>query len=86
MDELKVSSKSDPKAVAGALAAVLRERSRAVVQAIGAGAVNQTIKAIAISRGYVAPNGMDLIMIPAFTEIEIDGEERTAIKFIVEPR
>ncbi|RCW50576.1 MULTISPECIES: stage V sporulation protein S [unclassified Halanaerobium] len=86
MDELKVSSKSDPKAVAGALAAVLRENSRAEVQAIGAGAVNQTIKAIAISRGYVAPNGLDLIMIPAFTEIEIDGEERTAIKFIVEPR
>ncbi len=86
MDELKVSSKSDPKAVAGALAAVLRERNRAEVQAIGAGAVNQTIKAIAISRGYVAPNGMDLIMVPAFTEIEIDGEERTAIRFIVEPR
>ena len=86
MDELKVSSKSDPKAVAGALAAVLRERNRAEVQAIGAGAVNQTIKAIAISRGYVAPNGMDLIMIPAFVEIEIDGEERTAIKFLVEPR
>jgi stage V sporulation protein S len=86
MDELKVSSKSDPKAVAGALAAVLREKKTVVLQAIGAGAVNQTIKAIAISRGYVAPNGMDLIMIPAFTEIEINGEERTALRFLVEPR
>ena len=86
MEELKVSSKSDPKAVAGALAAVVREEKKVELQAVGAGAVNQTIKAIAISRGYVAPNGMDLIMIPAFTEIEIDGEERTALKFLVEPR
>lgn len=86
MEELKVSSHSDPKAVAGALAAVVREDKKVELQAVGAGAVNQTIKAIAISRGYVAPNGLDLIMIPAFTEIEIDGEERTAIKFLVEPR
>jgi len=86
MKELRVSSKSDPKAVAGALAAVVREEKKVELQAVGAGAVNQTIKAIAISRGYVAPNGMDLIMIPAFVEIEIDGEERTAIKFLVEPR
>ncbi|MEC9490997.1 stage V sporulation protein S [Halanaerobium congolense] len=86
MEQLKVSSKSDPKAVAGALAAVLRDEKEVELQAVGAGAVNQTIKAIAISRGYVAPNGMDLIMIPAFVEIEIDGEERTAIKFLVEPR
>lgn len=86
MEELKVSSKSDPKAVAGALAAVVRKEKKVELQAVGAGAVNQTIKAIAISRGYVAPNGMDLIMVPAFTEIEIDGEERTAIKFLVEPR
>lgn len=86
MEVLKVSSKSDPKSVAGALAGVLREEKKAEIQAIGAGAVNQAIKAIAISRGYVAPNGMDLIMIPAFTEIEIDDEERTAIKFLVEPR
>jgi stage V sporulation protein S len=64
----------------------LREKKTVVLQAIGAGAVNQTIKAIAISRGYVAPNGMDLIMIPAFTEIEINGEERTALRFLVEPR
>jgi len=86
MEVLKVSSKSNPKSVAGALAAVLREKGKAEMQAIGAGAVNQSIKAIAIARGYVAPNGLDLIAIPAFTEIEIDNEERTALKFLVEPR
>ncbi len=53
---------------------------------MGAGAVNQAVKAIAIARGYVAPNGIDLITIPAFAEIAIEGEERTAIRFIVEPR
>ncbi len=86
MEVLKVSSSSNPKSVAGALAGVLREEKKAEIQAIGAGAVNQSIKAIAISRGYVAPNGMDLIMIPAFTEVMIDDEERTAIRFLVEPR
>ncbi len=86
MEVLRVSAQSKPKSVAGALAAVLRERGSAEVQAVGAGAVNQAVKAIAITRGFVAPNGIDLIAIPAFTEIQIDGEERTAIKFIVEPR
>lgn len=86
MEVLKVSSRSEPKSVAGALAAVLRAEGAAEVQAIGAGAVNQAIKAIAIARGFVAPNGIDLVTIPAFAEIAIDGEERTAIKFIVEPR
>lgn len=83
---LKVSSSSKPKAVAGALAAVLREEGRAEMQAVGAGSVNQAIKSIAITRGFVAPNGIDLVVIPAFSEISIEGEERTAIKFIVEPR
>lgn len=86
MEVLKVSSQSQPKSVAGALAAVLRENSSAELQAIGAGAVNQAVKAIAITRGFVAPNGIDLIVVPAFAEIIIDGDERTAIKFIVEPR
>ncbi len=86
MEILKVSAQSQPKAVAGALAAVLREKANAEVQAVGAGAVNQAVKAIAITRGFVAPNGIDLVVIPAFSEIEIDGEERTAIKFIVESR
>ncbi|RJX24063.1 MAG: stage V sporulation protein S [Dethiobacter sp.] len=86
MEVLKVSAQSKPKSVAGALAAVIREKGAAELQAVGAGAVNQAVKAIAITRGYVAPNGIDLVTIPAFVEIIIDQEERTAIKFIVEPR
>ena len=86
MEVLKVSSKSNPNAVAGALAGVLRERQQAEMQAIGAGAINQAVKAVAICRGFVAPSGIDLICVPAFTDILIDGEERTAIRFIVEPR
>jgi len=86
MEVLKVSAKSSPNSVAGALAGVLREKGGAEIQAIGAGAINQSIKAIAIARGFVAPSGMDLICIPAFTDIIIDNEERTAIKLIVEPR
>ncbi len=83
---LKVSADSKPKAVAGAIAAVIREKGVVEVQAIGAGAVNQAVKAIAITRGFVAPNGIDLISIPAFTKVEIEGEERTAIKFLIEAR
>lgn len=86
MEILKVSAKSSPNSVAGALAGVLRERGGAEIQAIGAGALNQAVKAVAIARGFVAPSGVDLICIPAFTDIVIDGEERTAIKLIVEPR
>ena len=86
MDILKVSSKSQPNSVAGALAGVLRENGTAEIQAVGAGALNQAVKAVAIARGFVAPSGMDLICIPAFADIVIDGEERTAIKLIVEPR
>ncbi|MCS7235610.1 MAG: stage V sporulation protein S [Armatimonadota bacterium] len=83
---LKVSADSNPKAVAGALAALLREHGSAELQAIGAGAVNQAVKAIAITRGFIAPNGIDLVAIPAFTKVEIDGQERTAIRFLVEAR
>ncbi|MGE5552368.1 MAG: stage V sporulation protein S [Betaproteobacteria bacterium] len=86
MEVLKVSAQSNAKAVAGALAAVLRQQNQAEVQAVGAAAVNQAIKAIAITRGYVAPNGINLVCVPAFAEIEIDGENRTAIKFLVGPR
>jgi stage V sporulation protein S len=86
VEVLKVSATSKPKSVAGALAAVLREKGSAEVQAVGAGAVNQAVKAIAIARGYVAPNGIDLVAVPAFAEIMIENEERTAIRFIVEPR
>ena len=84
MDVLKVSTKSNPNSVAGALAGVLRENGKAEIQAIGAGALNQAVKAIA--RGFVAPHGMDLICVPAFIDITIDGEERTAIKLLIEPR
>lgn len=83
---LKVSATSKPKAVAGALAAVLRAKGSVELQAIGAGAVNQAVKAIAIARGFVAPNGIDLVAIPAFTKVEIEGEERTAIRFLVRAR
>ena len=86
MEILKVSAKSQPKSVAGALAAALRDHNVAEVQAVGAGAVNQAVKAIAITRGFVAPNGIDLVVVPAFSEITILEEERTAIRFIVEPR
>ena len=86
MDVLKVSAKSNPNSVAGALAGVIREKGSAELQAIGAGAINQAVKAVAIARGFVAPSGLDLVCIPAFTEIQIEGDERTAIKLIVEPR
>lgn len=86
MDVLKVSSKSNPNSVAGALAGVIRENGSAEIQAIGAGALNQSIKAIAVARGFVAPSGIDLVCVPSFTDVNIDGEERTAIKLIVNPR
>ncbi len=86
MEVLKVASSSNPNKVAGALAGVIRESGRAELQAIGAGAVNQAIKAIAIARGYLAPSGIDLVCVPAFTDVEIDGERKTGIKFIVFPR
>lgn len=86
MEVLKVSSKSKPNSVAGALANSFRDKTVVEIQAIGAGSLNQAIKAIAIARGYVAPSGKDLICIPAFSDIMIDGEERTAIKLIVEAR
>ena len=86
MEVLKVSSKSKPNSVAGALANAFREKQTVEIQAVGAGSLNQAIKAIAIARSYVAPTGKDLICVPAFSDIVIDGEERTAIKLIVESR
>ncbi len=86
MVTLKVATKSNPNAVAGAVAGLIREQGRAELQTVGAGSLNQAIKAIAISRGFLAPGGIDLICIPAFQDIEIDGMERTAIRLIVEPR
>jgi stage V sporulation protein S len=86
MDIIKVSAKSRSTAVAGAIAGVVRESNRAEVQSIGAGAVNQAIKAVAIARGYLTLDGIDVVCIPAFTEVEIEGQERTAIRMLVEPR
>ena len=86
METLKVSSKSNPSSVAGALANVFREKGNVEIQAVGAGALNQAIKAVAIARGFMAPSGKNLVCIPAFADITIDGEERTAIKLIVEAK
>lgn len=85
-DVIKVSAKSRSTAVAGAIAAVIREHRYAEVQAIGAGAVNQAVKALAIARGYLSGDQIDIVCIPYFTEVDIEGQERTAVRFIVEPR
>ena len=86
MSTLRVSTSSKPNSVAGAIAGVVRENQNVEIQAMGAGATNQAVKAIAIARGYLAPIGMDIICIPAFDNVVIDGEEKTAIKLIIEPR
>jgi len=83
---LKVGATSKPVLVAGAIAGVMRGQSRVEVHAIGAGAVNQAIKAIAISRGYVAPGGLELVCIPSFIDLWLDGQERTGIRLLVEVR
>jgi stage V sporulation protein S len=85
-DIIKVSAKSRSTAVAGAIAGVIREHRYAEVQAIGAGAVNQAVKALAIARGYLSRDDIDIVFTPYFTEVDIDGQERTAVRFAVEPR
>jgi stage V sporulation protein S len=86
VEVLKVSSKSNPNSVAGALAGVIRQSGCVEMQVVGAGALNQAVKAIAIARGYVAPGGVDLVCVPTFADIVIDGEGRTAIRLLVECR
>ena len=86
VDIIKVSARSRTASVAGAVAGVMREIGRAEVQAIGAGAVNQAIKAIAIARGYLLEEDADIVCIPSFVEIDIDGAERTALRVLVLPR
>ncbi len=86
MDIVKVSAHSRSTAVAGAIAGIMRERQYVVVQAIGASAVNQAIKAVAIARGYLALDGIQIVCLPEFVEIDIEGQERTAVKLIIEPR
>lgn len=86
MDVIKVSGTSRTSAVAGAIAGVVREKQRAEVQAIGASAVNQAVKAVALARGYLTNDGYNIICIPEFVEVDIEGKIRTAIRFTVEPR
>ena len=86
METLKVSTKSNPNSVAGALANIFKSNEKVEIQAIGAGALNQSIKAIIICRGFLAPSGKNLSCVPTFTDVDIDGEERTAIKLIVEAK
>ncbi|MBP2639010.1 MAG: spoVS [Firmicutes bacterium] len=83
METLKVSAKSNASSVAGAIAAVMEGGNDVELSAIGAGAVNQAIKAVAIARGYVAPHGINLACVPAFQYVEIEGEKRTGIKMII---
>jgi stage V sporulation protein S len=83
---LKVSAKSNPNSVAGALAAVLRERETAELQAVGAGAINQAIKAVAIARSYLKTSQIDLACVPSFIDVEINGNERTGISLAIERR
>lgn len=85
VEVLRVSAKSNPNSVAGALAGTIREKGAAELQTIGAGALNQAVKALAIARGFMAPAGVDLICRPAFTDLEVDGAERTAIRLMIEP-
>ncbi|HCU36025.1 MAG TPA: stage V sporulation protein S [Armatimonadetes bacterium] len=86
MGTLKVGSDSNPNKVAGALAGTIREQGTAEIQTIGAGALNQAVKAIAIARGFLAPSGIDLVCYPAFVDVEVDGNERTAIRLFVYPK
>lgn len=83
---LKVSSKSSPASVAGAIAGMVKDGVSVEIQAVGAGAVNQAVKAIAISRGFLSPVGIEIACVPSFADIVIDGEYRTAIRFTVDPR
>ena len=86
MEILKVSSKSNPNSIAGALANVLRDSKSVEIQAIGAGALNQAIKGVIIARGFIAPSGKEIYLIPSFSEVMIENEERTAIKLLVETK
>jgi stage V sporulation protein S len=80
---IRVSAQSRSTAVAGAIAGVMREQSHAEMQAIGASAVNQAIKAVAIARGYLEQDGIDLVIVPTFTEVQIEGNERTAVRIAI---
>ena len=86
MNVIKVSAGSRTSSVAGAIAGMVREHHRAEVQAIGAGAVNQAVKAAAIARGYLLEDGINVVCLPEFTTVDIEGKERTAVRLVIEPR
>lgn len=86
MDILKISAKSSPNGIAGAIAGLVKENGKVEMQAIGAGAINQAVKAVAIARGFMIPTGVDLAVTPQFVELMIDDTEKTGIKFTVEPK
>ena len=86
METIKVSSRSVPKSTAGAICAVIREGSAAEVEAVGAGAVNQAVKAAAVARTFLAEDGIDAVCIPSFAEFEVAGEIKTGIKLTIEKR
>ena len=86
MEILKVSSSSNPRAVAGAIAGIIRENGHAEIQAIGAGAVNQATKAAAIARGFLELDGLDVVLVPTFTKVMVAGQEKTAVKLSIESR
>lgn len=86
MEQLKVSTRSNPNSVAGAMAGVVRSAGSVEVQVVGAGALNQAVKAVAIARGFVADSGIDLVCVPSFADIVIDGEDRTAIRLCIMDR
>ena len=86
MDIIKVSANSRTAAVAGAIAGVMREHKHAEVQAIGAGAVNQSVKALVLAKGYLASDGIEITCMPEFVDVEIEGKVRTAIKLVINTR
>ena len=86
MEILKVSAKSNPSKVAGAIANIYREKKELEIQTIGAGSLNQAIKAVAIARGFLAPSGEDIVLIPAFNQVIINGENKTALKLLVQKK
>ncbi len=86
VDIIRVSATSRTSAVAGAIAGVIREHQYAEVQAIGASAVNQSVKALALARGYLEEDGYDIVCVPIFVDVDIEGKIRTAIRFVVDPR
>ena len=86
MEVLKIAAKSNSKSVAGAIASLIEKNEKVAMHAVGAAAINQAVKAIAIARGFVAAHGIDLVTVVGFTKINIDGEDKTGIRFVVEPR